>query len=175
MSVDLRARKVDEVSRRFQGATSFIIVGYSGLRSNQASDLRAALRGSRAGMRVVKNSTAALALKGLGHGALAPHLAGPTALIYGASDAAQVAKTLITWNDANEKKLEIRGALVAGLLMNAAQVTALSKLPPREQLLAQFVGMLAAPTGSFVRTLHATLQKFVGTLDAVTSKLPAQG
>lgn len=175
MSIDLRARRAREVAQQLGRGKTYIVVGYRGLKSNQSMDLRSILRGKKARMSVVKNTAAMRALQEAGCGSLAAYIQGPTAVIYGDDDAAQLSKALLAWQDANNKVLEIRAALVGGKVFSAAQVVALSKLPGREQLLAQFVGTLQAPSGAFVRTLHAVIQKFVGTLDAVKAKLPAQG
>ena len=175
MSVDLRVKRVEDVVRRLKPAKTYIVIGYRGLKSNQASELRGALREKKARMSVVKNSAATLALKEIGCESLSAHIQGPTAVIYGEDDAAQLSKALLTWHEANNKVLEIRAALVGGKVFGSAEVTQLSKLLGREQLLGRLVGTMAAPAGAFVRTVNAVLQQFVGTLDAVKAKLPAQG
>jgi large subunit ribosomal protein L10 len=49
-------------------------------------------------------------------------------------------------------------------------VDALAKLPPREVMLAQFVGALQSPITGLVGTLSEIIGQFVRTLQAVADK-----
>ena len=55
-------------------------------------------------------------------------------------------------------------------MYDVAQVTALSKLPSREELIAQFIGTLDGPIASLVGTLDSIAAEFVRTIQAIADK-----
>jgi large subunit ribosomal protein L10 len=57
--------------------------------------------------------------------------------------------------------------------MGAADVEALSKLPSREQLLGQFVGVLQGPLRNLVGVLAGVPRSFVQVLNAIEQKKAA--
>ena len=52
-------------------------------------------------------------------------------------------------------------------VLSGAQIKALSRLPSREELLAQLLSVMQAPITGFARTLNEVPGKFVRTLAAV--------
>jgi large subunit ribosomal protein L10 len=61
----------------------------------------------------------------------------------------------------------VRGGALDGKLISVEDLRNLSKLPPREVLLAQVAGTLASPMTAFATVLNANLVNFVRVLDAV--------
>ena len=168
MSKVLRRRMVDELSVSLKDQTSLIVVDATGLTGTQADEIRAELRQSEGKFRHVKNSVALHACKKVGIEGLDEYLNGMTAFAFGA-DVLSVAKGLIEYKDKN-KRPKVRGALIEGQLMNAAEVEQFSKLPSRDELLSILLGTLNAVTTKFVSTLNEIPRSFVGTLQAVADK-----
>ncbi len=54
-----------------------------------------------------------------------------------------------------------------GKVFEAEDAKKIAKLPTREVLLSQFVGMLQSPMTKLAGTLQASMQKMVGVLNAV--------
>jgi large subunit ribosomal protein L10 len=63
--------------------------------------------------------------------------------------------------------MEIKGALLGGKPMNAAQVASFSKLPPRDVLIAQVIGTIAAPLSNLVGVVEALYADPIRTIGAV--------
>jgi large subunit ribosomal protein L10 len=95
-------------------------------------------------------------------------LVGPTALALLKDDAASVAKILFDYS--RETPVEVKGALVDGRVFDAAQIEELSKLPGREQLLAQLMGTMNAPVQNLVYAMNGVTQKLVRVLQAIADK-----
>jgi ribosomal protein L10 len=70
-------------------------------------------------------------------------------------------------------KLEIRGAVVEGQVIEAAGVKALAELPPREVILAQLLGLLQAPASQLVRTLNEPAARLARLVDALGKRAGA--
>jgi large subunit ribosomal protein L10 len=100
---------------------------------------------------------------------LKPFLEGPTAIAFALKD--PVAPTKVILDFIREKrKASVKAGWIEGRLFNEEQLTALSKLPPREFLIAQVVGGIQAPISGFVGTLQGILSNFVYTLQAIVDK-----
>lgn len=169
MSKVLRRKMVDELTARYRGCLNFVLVDYRGLSGRQGVELRRDLRESGVRMNVLKNSVAVQTFEKLGLGALKDRLTGMNALVYG-PDPVAIAKKLLAFREKTQKP-EIRAALVEGQVFGPEQVTRLSKLPGREQLLGMLLGTLQGVTQKFVSTLNEIPRKFVGTLKAIQDKM----
>jgi large subunit ribosomal protein L10 len=168
MSKVLRRKMVDELAQKLKGAGNVVLVDAKGMTGRQSSELRASLREGKGRMRLVKNSVALHALKQVGVTSFEAHLTGMSALIYGA-DPLAIAKKLVAYREKHQKPA-VKAALIEGREMDPASITALSKLPGREELLATLLGTMQAVTQKFVSTLNEIPRSFVGTLQAVADR-----
>lgn len=168
MSVNKDAKRqvVDTVKEDLQKAQTAIITDYRGLNVEEITQLRRALRAESVKYVVVKNTLASIAAHELGYEALDTYLEGPTAIAYGFEDPVAPAKVLSKYAKTFDK-LEIKGGLLEGTLIDPVRIKALADLPSREVLLAQVAGTLASPMTGFAGAAQGILRKFVGTLDAV--------
>jgi len=99
-------------------------------------------------------------------------LVGPTALTFASGDIAAVAKVLKAGAKANEN-LVIKGGVMSGAAIGAADVAALADLPSREQLLAMFAGALQAPLVRTAGLLQALPRNLAYGLSALIDKQAA--
>ncbi len=175
MSTNKETKKqiVAEVKEDLKNAKVAIVTDYRGLNVEQVTELRRALRAESVKYVVVKNTLASIATRELGMEQLDTYLTGPTAIAYGFEDQAAPAKILSKYAK-NFDKLEIKGGLLQGSLLNPQQIKALAELPSRDVLLAQVAGAFASPMTGFAGAAQGILRKFVGTLDAVREKKVAE-
>jgi large subunit ribosomal protein L10 len=110
-------------------------------------------------MSVVKNTLARRAAEDAGRADMLPHLIGPTAVVWGEGDPAQTAKAITEFNKEFDNAVTVKGGLLSGSELTQEQFVALSKLPPREELLAKLVGGIASPLNA-LGNLNQPLQKF---------------
>jgi large subunit ribosomal protein L10 len=120
----------------------------------QSADLRGRLEEGDASFRVVKNRLTVRSADEAGAEALKAFLEGPTAFTFVRGDAATAAKTLATFRR-ESGRLVFKGGTLDGAALTADQVEEISRLPSREQLQAQFVGVVASPLTGLVRGLGA--------------------
>ena len=117
-----------ELVELLKEANTTIVSDHRGLSVADLLKVRRELRDKGIRYRVVKNRLARIAADQAGRPELIPLLSGPSALAVGASDETALAKGLL---DATKPyKVEIRGAAVNGLTVDAAAVTTLASLPP---------------------------------------------
>ena len=118
------------------------VVDYCGLTVKDIQALRVAIRESGASMKVYKNTLMHIALDEAGLPTLDDILEGPSAFVFAGDDVAAAAKAVKTFAKTNQN-LEIKGGLMEGEQVSAAQVEAIASLPSREELLAQIAGAIS--------------------------------
>ena len=169
-----RLEKEIEVSRLqelFKNSETIVLTDYRGLTVAQDVQLRRQLREAGVKYHVAKNSLIKLACHANEQQALDPYLAGPTAVAF-AQDPVTVAKLLTNFIK-EVKKTEIKAGLLGEKLISAAQVDALAKLPPREVLLAQVVGVFTAPLSGFASVTSGLLRQLVTVTDRIREQKAA--
>jgi large subunit ribosomal protein L10 len=154
-----KATVIDEIAGQISEANAVYAIDYRGISVPQAAALRARLHEADASFRVVKNTLTLRAVDQAhppGAESLKGLLEGPTALAFVRGDVAAAAKAL---NDyARETSLlPFKGGLVDGEAFDADQLRSIARLPTRDVLYGQLVGMVAAPLTGLVRTLNALI------------------
>jgi large subunit ribosomal protein L10 len=149
-----------------------ILTDYRGLTVAEVSKLRRKLREDNAEYHIVKNTLLKIAMGGKINPDLDNLLKGPTAIVFAKGDVVAPAKSVIDFvtTTRNRPDVKVKGGYIDGKVYDIAQVTALSKLPSREVIIAQFVGTLNGPAANFVGTLNSIISEFVGTIDAIAEK-----
>jgi large subunit ribosomal protein L10 len=156
MNKEQKTALVEEIAGQIQGSDAVFAVDYRGISVPQAAALRATLRDADATFRVVKNSLTERAADKAGADAIRALLDGPTALTFVHGDAALAAKALADFGRA-AGVLEFKGGLMDGAEVSVDDIKAISRLPARDMLHAQLVGMTAAPLTGLVGGLNALI------------------
>jgi large subunit ribosomal protein L10 len=166
MNRDEKAAVIDRIAGELEQSQAVFAVDYRGITVSQIADLRTKLRAVDASFSVVKNSLTERAADKAGTAALKTALEGPTALTFVRGDAAAAAKAL---SDAQRETqvLAFKGGLLDGQPVTAEEITAISRLPSREVLYGQLVGMIASPISGLVRTLNALIAGVAIQLQAI--------
>jgi large subunit ribosomal protein L10 len=107
---------------------------------------------------VAKNTLARLAAKGAGLDELLPMLEGPTAIAFMRGDAVAGAKIVLEMSK-KFPALQVKGALVDGMVMGEEQARSLATLESRDVSLGKIAGMLQAPLARMIFLLQAPLQR----------------
>ena len=149
---------VAEVSAKLAAADAALITEFRGMTVGSLAKLRRALRVHGAEYKVYKNTLARFGAKDAGLDDLAELLVGPSAITFVRGDASIVAKTLRD-HARVDQMLVLKGGVVGGKSVSAAEFKVLADLPSREVLLAQFAGMLQAPLNKTANLLQAPMRR----------------
>ena len=163
---------VAEVREKFQSSEAVVLTEYRGLNVTDLAVLRNAMRDAGGEYKVYKNSLVRFAAKELDL-EIEELLVGPTAIAFTGTrpdgkdgDPVSVAKALANFSKDNEN-LVIKGGMLDGKLLTTDEIVALSKIAPREELLAKLAGGMAAPMQQMAGLLKAVPQKFAFALSAL--------
>jgi large subunit ribosomal protein L10 len=172
MRRDQKEQVVEELTARLKAADTLLVADYRGLTMPQIDELRSRLLESGARFTVVKNTLTRRAAEAAGTDALLTLLDGPSAIAFLEADGDMVAAAKALADAARETQvLEIRGGIMQGRTVTAAEVESLAKLPPAEVLRGQVLGAIVAPLTALAGLLNAPLQNLVGLIDARIEQL----
>jgi large subunit ribosomal protein L10 len=169
MNRDQKAVVIDEIATKIDESEAIFAVDYRGITVEQVAELRTKLREADATFKVVKNSLTERAADQVGAETLKAYLSGPTALTFVRGDVALAAKAVADYGKATQL-LPFKGGLMGGEELEVDQIRSLSKLPSREVLYGQLVGIVASPIGGLVRSLNALLSGVAIALGQVQQK-----
>jgi large subunit ribosomal protein L10 len=156
MNKEQKAAVVDEVAAQIEGAEAVLAVDYRGISVPQVAELRQKLHDAGARFRVVKNTLTIRAAEQAGAEDLKELLEGPTAFTFVTAeggDVALAAKALAQFGREHDI-LGFKGGRMSGEPISIDEITALSRLPARNVLDGQLVGVLASPVTGLVRGLN---------------------
>jgi large subunit ribosomal protein L10 len=159
MNREQKAAAIEEVAGQIQESEAVFAVDYRGISVPQAAELRTRLTEAGARFRVVKNTLTERAADQAGADALKEVLEGPTAFTFVLADGGDVAlaaKALATFRR-EHNVLAFKGGVMGGDVLTIDQMEELSRLPARDVLHGQLVGMIASPITGLVRGLNALI------------------
>ena len=163
-----KAENIETLKGVFEGAGAVVVAHNLGLTVAQLSDLRGRLRKEGAAFKVVKNSLAQKALNGAGANGAGDLFKGPVGIAY-APDAVSAAK-VATQYAKEQEKFEIVGGFMGDVVLDAAGIDALAKLPSLDQLRAKLVGLLQAPATRIASVVQAPAAQLARVLSAYAAK-----
>src|SRR4051794_16840325 len=172
MNREQKAAAVEEIATEISEANAVFAVDPTGLSVSQSVEIRATLRDADATLRVIKNTLTERAADKAGLEELKTLLVGPTALTFVRGDAAAAAKAIADYSRTTEL-LPFKGGFMDGEPLEVEQIKAIARLPSRDVLYGQLVGMVASPITGLARGLNALLSGVAIALGQVRAKAEA--
>jgi large subunit ribosomal protein L10 len=169
MSKRIKSLITAELQSKFKGADSIVVVDYTGIDSKTTGAVRAALRGKKAKLTVVRNAMAVKALESTGLKAAAALLKGTNAVVYGGESIVDLVKEIVEQGK-KVTKLKIKGSIVEGQLLDEKATTALAKLPNKKELQAIIVGQILGPGRKLAGQIKGPGSKIAGQIKKVEEK-----
>ena len=169
-----RAQKeqlVDELGQIFESSGVVVVSHYAGLTVANMQDLRAKASDAGAAVRVAKNRLAKIALNDKPCASIADLLTGMTVLTF-SEDPVAAAKVAEDFSKDNDNFVILGGAMGENAL-DRAGVTAVSKMPSRDELIATIVGMLGAPASNIAGAIGAPASNIASILSTIEDKAAA--
>ena len=165
-----KAAQIDDLVDRLSRSQLTIIADYRGLSVDALQGFRARIRPLDAEFKIAKNTLTRIAAEQVGIEGLAPQLEGPTAILFAYGDVVAPAKAVSDFARTS-RILQVRAGVMNNTVINAADVEAISSLPPREELLGKLVGLLASPMARTVGVLSGPARSFVYLANARVEQL----
>ena len=160
---------VEEYTDKFKKANAIYIANYSGIDVATVTEVRKKFRENKVEYKVLKKRLAKLAMQNANVTDMDEFLNGVNVFVMGYDDPVLPAKIFEEFNKKNEL-LEVKAVLFEGKVFAGEHAKAIAKLPTRDALMSQLVGMLQQPMQKLAATLQSPLQKVVGALNALKDK-----
>ncbi|WEK53821.1 MAG: 50S ribosomal protein L10 [Candidatus Cohnella colombiensis] len=152
-----KQQEVEVIATKLRESTTTVIADYRGLNVAQVTELRKQLREAGVEFQVLKNSLVSRAAANVELTELDSILTGPTAVAFG-KDIVAPAKIISDFAKKNDA-LKVKGGVVEGRYVDAAQIKALADLPSREGMLSMLLSVLQAPVRNFALAVKAVAEK----------------
>lgn len=165
---------VEEIRAKLDEADAAILTEYRGLTVGELAALRSALRPAATEYKVFKNTLARRAVEEAGRPELVELLQGPTAIAFVRGDAVVAAKVLRDFGR-GAPALVVKGGVLGGRRLSAAEIEALADIQPREVLLARLAGGFQAPLAKAAGLFQAFTRNFAYGLKAYLDQRVAAG
>lgn len=169
-------QRKDEVLEQYNEwldkSQAVILVEYTGATMKNLDAIRTKIRESGGEFHVLKNTLARRALEARGLKAPENFLVNSTAASFAFTDPAATAKALSEVTKGLEA-VKVKGGFMDKQMLDAAQVKALSELPPLPVVRAQLLGVLQAPAGKLVRTIAEPARSLAFVFKAFSEKAQA--
>lgn len=163
---------VTEIANRFQNSSAAVLTEYRGLTVAQLTTLRRSL-GAGSTYAVVKNTLTKRAARDAGFTELEDLLTGPTAIAFISGDPVAAAKGLRDFSRANPL-LVIKGGVLDGRPLSAAEIGRIADLESREVLLAKLAGAMKGNLTKAAGLFQAPLSQVARLVAALVDKRSTQ-
>ncbi|MBQ8786016.1 MAG: 50S ribosomal protein L10 [Oscillospiraceae bacterium] len=157
--LESKQARVEALTEMLKNATAGVIVDYKGITVEEDTKLRKELREAGVNYFVEKNSMLRFAAKNAGLEGLTEVLKGTSAIALTDGDETAPARILGKFAEEAKDKFNLKAGFIGEEIYDEKGVTALSKIPSKETLLAQLLGSLQAPMQNLAATLQALVDK----------------
>jgi large subunit ribosomal protein L10 len=162
---------LSEISEKISKSKSIVFTKFNALGVKENEALRQELKKENSEYLVAKKTLLGIAFKENQIGGFdAKDLEGKVATIFGYEDEVLPAKIVDEFMKKHEGKIDFVGGILEGKFLSAQEVSALAKLPSKQELYAKIVGSINAPVSGFVNVLAGNLRGLVCVLKAIEEK-----
>lgn len=154
---------LDEIFDHMENSKGFIMTRYKSLGAKDSGKLRADLEKVGAVLEIVKKRIflKALEKKGL---PFTEQLSGNICVVFAKEDVVNAAKVVVDFSD-DKEAFELVGGQIDQQIIGSQEAKKLSKLPGKNELRAQFIGLLIAPMQQVVSIMNSHLAGFLQCLE----------
>jgi large subunit ribosomal protein L10 len=162
-----KEKSIKELDEKLKSFKSLVFVDYKGLKVKEAAEIKRLCKKQHVSYLVAKKTLIKMALEKAGYKDIdVKGLQGNIAMVIGLEDEVAPAKIIANYAK-DHKELKLLGGVMESKFINLDQVTVLSKIPSKVELLAQLVRTINNPVSGFVNVLAANIRGLVTVLSAI--------
>ncbi|MCB1109588.1 MAG: 50S ribosomal protein L10 [Chlamydiia bacterium] len=165
---------LDEIKEKLSESSSFVLASYQGMDPNLTSDFRTSVVETGGLFCVVKKRVFLKAAEEAGLKVDKEMLTGHIGVVYSGEDTVATTKAVYKFKKDNDKLLEILGGLFEGKMCSPEDLKEISQLPSKEEMRAQFLGVLEAPLSGVVSVMEAAMSGVISCMDQKVQKEESQ-
>jgi len=156
---------LNELEEQIDQYGSYVLMSYIGLTANESHEFRKKIRSMGGNIEMVPRKMFSLASKKSGLEVSVDLLTGHTGVVFSGGDPIETTKAVFDYEKEAGNKITVVGGVIDGAVLDQEQMIQLSKLPGKQELRAQFVGLLQAPMAQTVSVMNNIVASVVYCLD----------
>ncbi len=166
-----RKKEVVEIlTEELKNSKINILSSFSGLTVFEMRKIRESIKNTGGKMMVVKNNLLDIVFKNLSKDEVCKFINGPTFIIWSNQEnEIEIIKSLIEFQK-DTAKLEIRGGLLKGEIIDKNKIFEIGKLPGRKELEIKLVYLLKMPSIRLVNSIKSPMIKIVNILNQIKER-----
>jgi len=153
LSKTQKQKIIEDLKDKVAKQKAMILVGISGLKVKDISELRKKLKAMDGNLKVAKKTLIERVFKEKKLEFDKKNFKEEVALVFGFKDEISPAKTVYQFAATNEKA-KILGGFIENKIKSVEEIITLAQLPTREELLARLAATIKAPVNNFVYALN---------------------
>jgi large subunit ribosomal protein L10 len=162
-----KEKSLAELADKLKSFKSLVFADYKGLKVKEAAEIKRLCKKQNVKYLVAKKTLIHLALEKAGYKDIdVKGLQGNIAIIIGLEDEVAPAKIVAIFAK-DHQALKMLGGIMESKFIDFNQVTALSKIPSKVELLSQLVRSLNSPASGFVNVLAANIRGLLTVLNGI--------
>lgn len=165
-----KAETLEQLTKAFKEGKSVVFADYQGMNVAKVANLRKELRNAGVEYIVSKKTLLKLAAKEAGIEINVKSFPGMLGAAFTRED--EMAGAKIIGDAGKDAPIKLVSGIFEGKVVDQTFVTALSKLPSKQQLLGQLLSVINGPSSAFVRLLNAKAEQAGGTSEAPAVEAP---
>lgn len=159
---ELLKREIQDKMGRFD---SFVIIKYAGLSANAANSFRREMEKLGGDIEVARKRVLLKAVADRNIALTIDNLPGHIGLVFLGSDSIESTKMVVQYSKDSEERVAVIGGYFDGKLYSGNDVERLATLPSKDEMRAQFLGLLEAPMAQTLAVMEALLSSVPYCLD----------
>lgn len=164
----MRAEKqllLDDIKGKMGQSKGFLLARYSKMDPNLATQFRFSLHKTGGDFEIIRKRILLKAAEAAGCKLDEAQLEGHIGIVFADEDLLQTTKAVFKFKEENEEVIEIIGGRFEGELYSAKDMEALSKLPSKQEMQAQLLGLFEAVPSQTLGVFEALLTSVAYCLD----------
>ena len=161
-----KEQTLQDLTSALQNAKSAVFANFQGLKVTESDELRSLCRAQHISCVASKKTLLKKALSNLKLEVDTKSFGGGVAVMLDNADEVAPAKLVAEFAKKHEV-VALFGGLLEGTYLGLDEITALSKVPGKQELLGRLIGSINAPVSGFVNVLAGNLRNLVGVLNNI--------
>jgi large subunit ribosomal protein L10 len=151
-----KTKDLETAKRKIGESMTIVVADFTGLSVNSLNTLRKSLKNAGIGFAVIKKRLLKIAFSEIGIKADPKKFEGQTGVVFSSKDIPETSQIIYKFAKQNKNKFKILGGVEVEEknFLDGSEVEYIGRLPGREVLLGQLVGMIAALLKSFLFILN---------------------
>lgn len=156
---------LNEIKNKIDQSKGFLLTRYHKMNPNLASEFRTILAKAESDFEVVRKRILMKAAEAAGCSLDPKNLSGHIGIVFAETDLLQTTKIVFKFRQDNEEVVEVIGGRFEGMLYSANDIEQLSKLPSKDEMRSQFLGLLEAVPSQTLGVIDALLTSVIYCID----------